>query len=85
MNATPMSQEYHNAHLACLRAEIIEKAAMRRSIFNLLESYTEAVVQSERDRCLTILNACATYWAPSSDTRSIIDVTVKRINEESHD
>lgn len=43
------SQEYHDAHLALLRATIVEKAAHREPILGLLKAYTDDVRKAERD------------------------------------
>jgi hypothetical protein len=44
------SQEYHDAHLAFARTEIVKAAFERRPILGLLHAYTEDVRQAERDR-----------------------------------
>lgn len=49
----PMSQAYHNTHLAFSRATIVEKAAYREPILGLLRKYTADVIQAEQDRVAT--------------------------------
>jgi hypothetical protein len=50
MNKQVMSQEYHQAHLAFSRAAIVEAAANRDPLLNLLYVYTADVVKAEQDR-----------------------------------
>lgn len=45
----PMSQEYHQAHLAFARADIVEAAANRDPILGLLKAYTADVAAAVRD------------------------------------
>jgi hypothetical protein len=44
------SQEYHKAHLAFARLEIVEAAAMHRSIREMLVTFEDDVRKAERDR-----------------------------------
>lgn len=49
-STTPRSQEYHSAHLSFARVRIVEAAANREPILNLLHLYTADVRQAEHDR-----------------------------------
>lgn len=44
------SQEYHEAHLAFARADIVQAAANREPLLDRLRAYTADVVKAERDR-----------------------------------
>lgn len=50
VNAKRMSQEYHAAHLAFARMNIVETAARGGRILDLLKAYTYDVVKAESDR-----------------------------------
>lgn len=61
----PASAQYHAAHLAFARATIVEAAATRQPILDLLREYTADVVQAERDRLMREAPAAA---LPGSDS-----------------
>jgi hypothetical protein len=44
------SQSYHNTHLAFARLEIVEAAAMRQPISEMLLTFEDDVRAAERDR-----------------------------------
>jgi hypothetical protein len=44
------TQEYHEAHLAFARAEIVTAAAQGERVAHLLRAYTADVICAERDR-----------------------------------
>ena len=48
-----LSAEYHDAHLAFARANIVEAAANREPLLNRLRAYTADVRRAERDRILS--------------------------------
>lgn len=64
------SPEYHVAHLAFARADIVEAAANRQPILDRLRAYTADVVKAERDRhrgALDLLEALGVYVGHRDD------------------
>lgn len=60
-----LSPEYHAAHLAFARAEIVRAAADREPILDLLQVYYDDIARAERDRIVGLIRAEAARIAES--------------------
>jgi hypothetical protein len=60
-----LSPEYHAAHLAFARAGIVQAAADRKPILDMLLVYSNDVARAERDRIVGLIRAEAAQCAES--------------------